>query len=122
MEKVIKPSVASKLIVVTDRYFESSIAYQKAEGLDEKWIISINRNVIEPDLTIILDIDPDLSLKRKSMDPDRFENVAFLSKVRNNFLERAKMKGYLVIDAMKPSKEVHQDILRATLAIVKGLI
>jgi dTMP kinase len=122
VERVIKPLVASKMIVVTDRYFESSIAYQKAEGLDEKWIISINRNVIEPDLTIILDIDPGLSLKRKCMDPDRFENVTFLSKVRKNFLERAKIKGFLVIDAMKPSEEVQQEILRAALFIVKGLV
>jgi len=121
VERFIKPWLKSKKIVVSDRYLESSIAYQSSQGLSEKWILSINQHAIAPDITIILDVDPEASLRRKDVEPERFENATFLSKVRKKFLERAKMKGYCIIDASRPLEEVQTEVLKAVLPLVKAV-
>lgn len=118
VERTIKPALADRKIVVSDRYLESSVAYQCAQGLEEKWILEINRYAIKPDLTIIMDIDPESSLRRKSSPPERYENSDFLRKVRQKFLERAERKGYEVVDASKPVEEVHTEIVRRILPLL----
>lgn len=118
VERFIKPAIAARRVVVSDRYLESSVAYQSAQGLDRRWILSINRNAIKPDLTIILDVDPEISLKRKGSPPERFENLPFLRKVRENFLERAKLKRYEVVDASRTVDEVHVEIVRRVLPLL----
>lgn len=106
----IRPWLDEGKVVVTDRYLESSIAYQTSQGLDEEWILTINKGAIRPNLTIILDIDPVISLRRKGVLHDRFENVEFLRKVRTKFLERASKMRYHVVDASKSIEEVHKEI------------
>lgn len=115
----IKPWLQEGKVVVSDRYLESSIAYQTSQGLEEDWVITINRGIIRPDAAIILDIDPEISLKRKGELHDRFENIEFLNKVRSKFLERASKMRYKVIDASKPIQVVHQEILYAVLDAMK---
>lgn len=115
----IKPWLQAGKVVVSDRYLESSIAYQTSQGLEEDWVITVNRGIIRPDVTIILDIDPVTSLKRKGELHDRFENIEFLNKVRSKFLERASKMRYKVIDASKPIQAVHQEILDTVLDAMK---
>lgn len=112
IQKVIRPLLSEGVIVISDRYVESSIAYQAAEGLEVEWIETINRFAIEPDLTILLDIDPEIALTRKKEVRDSFENVEFLKKVRQIYLERALMKKYPIINANRTMEIVHQDIVR----------
>lgn len=121
VERFIKPWLNSRNIVVSDRYLESSLSYQTAQGLDEQWVLSINRCAVNPDVTIILDIDPTISLRRKGTVPERFENVRFLSRVRKRFLERAAKMGYPVIDASRPLKEVHKEILQTVLPLLEKI-
>lgn len=118
VERFIKPALADRKVVVSDRYLESSVAYQCAQGLDERWVLAINRHAIKPDLTIIMDIDPEVSLGRKTSPPERYENPDFLRKVRKKFLERAKTRGYEVVDAAKPVEEVHAEIVRKILPLL----
>jgi dTMP kinase len=121
IEHFIKPWLNSRNIVVSDRYLESSVSYQTAQGLEEQWVLSINKYALAPDVTIILDIDPAISLKRKGAAPERFENIRFLSKVRKRFLERAKVMGYPVINANRPLKEVHKEILQIVFPLIKRI-
>ncbi len=118
VERLIKPALADRKIVVSDRYLESSIAYQCAQGLDERWIIAVNKYALKPDLTIIMDIDPEVSLRRKHSPHERYENPVFLKRVRQKFLERAERKGYEVVDASKPVEEVHSEIVRRILPLL----
>lgn len=118
VEVFIKPWLKEGKIVVSDRYLESSIAYQTIQGLEESWILTINRGAIKPDISIILDIDPIISLKRKGKTSDRFEDVEFLRKVREKFLERAKRLGHVLINAEKSIMEVHEEILKAVLRVL----
>ncbi|MHA1377531.1 MAG: dTMP kinase [Candidatus Helarchaeota archaeon] len=105
-------------IVVSDRYIESSICYQGID-LNEEWIISLNKFTIKPDLTIILDIEPELGLKRKKDCSEKFEKVEFLKKVRYNFLKRARKIGYPVFDTSKNINEVQKEIRNCVNSLLK---
>jgi dTMP kinase len=111
-EKVIKPLLNRGVIVVSDRYVESSIVYQTAEGLDIEWIETINKFAIEPDLTIFLDVEPKVALNRKKRVKEKFENVEFLKEVRRIYLERARIKSYPVLDTSRPLEIVYEDLVR----------
>lgn len=122
VECYIKPWLQAKKIVVTDRYLESTLAYQAAQGLDPRWILSLNREALRPELTVILDVDPAVSLRRKDAKPDRYEQPEFLTRVRANFQKRARSMGYPLLDSSKPKEEVHRQIMGAVEPILKRLI
>ncbi len=115
IEFFIKPWLEEGKIVISDRYLESSIAYQTSQGVDEDWILLINKKAIIPDISIILDVDPEISLKRKITLVDRYERIEFLKKVRLKFLERAKKMNYYIIDANRSIIEIHKEILNLVL-------
>ena len=96
----IKKKLEEGYIVISDRYLESSIAYQssQSENVSVDWVKTLNKFAGKPDLTIILDIDPKLSLTRKPQKVlDKFEDTSLLEKVRQVYLNRAKNEGYFVI-------------------------
>lgn len=119
-QRVIEPLVKRGTIVISDRYVESSIVYQAAEGLDIGWIESINKFAVEPDLTIFLDVDPEVALARKIKSEEKFENVEFLKEVRRIYLERAKVKEYPVVNTNRPIEMVHRDIVRCVETLLFG--
>jgi dTMP kinase len=82
----------SGTIVVCDRYLASSIAYGEAQGLDGGWLSSIQRYLPQPDLTILLDIPPEVSARRKAADRDKYErDLALLARVRESYLRQAQV-------------------------------
>lgn len=98
----IKKKLDVGLIVISDRYIESSIIYQSVqmEEITVEWIKQLNKFVGIPLLTIILDIDPKISLARKNeKDVEKFEHFDFLEKVRTMYLERAKTENYVIINS-----------------------
>ena len=100
-ENEIKEKLEEGYIVISDRYIESSIAYQssQSEKITIDWVKDLNKFAGKPDLTIILDIDPKLSLARKQHKVlDKFEDTSLLEKVRQVYLNRAKNEGYIVIN------------------------
>lgn len=126
----ILPKLNERYLVISDRYIESSIAYQAAQGkiqigskglfgqMTIEWIEEINKFAPPADLTIILDIDPKISLKRKyteTSDLDKFENLEFLNIVRQIYLDRAHQKNYPIIDSTLPIEEVATKIQKIVL-------
>jgi dTMP kinase len=78
-------------MVVCDRYLASSIAYGGAQGVDTVWLTEIQRFLPQPSLTILLDIPPDASLKRKKVARDKFErDLPLLGRVRDSYLRQAE--------------------------------
>jgi len=108
----IKNMLEEGFFVVSDRYVESSIAYQTAEGLDLDWVIEVNKFAIKPDVTIILDLPEDVALERLKgrSYKEKFERREFLKKVREIYLRRAKENGYFIIDSTKSLSEVQREI------------
>ncbi len=111
--KIIKPALDMGEVVITDRYMDSSIAYQGAgRVLMPAEIARISRWATEtlyPDLTILLDIPADIGLSR-FVERDRLEAepLAFHERVRQEFLHLAKSdpERYLIIDARLSIEEI----------------
>jgi dTMP kinase len=123
---VIDPSLAKGAVVITDRYIDSSLAYQGAgRGLPTEDIARLNSWATDgrmPDLTVLLDMPPDVGLSRHVRSADRLESepVEFHRRVRAGFLalSRAEPERYLVLDATLPPEQVSrliQDRIREIL-------
>ncbi|MFB6489888.1 MAG: dTMP kinase [Thermoproteus sp. AZ2] len=111
----IKPALERGLVVLTERYVESSIAYQGAAGVDVKFLELINFQVPKPDLTVILDIAPEVALARiraRGLAEEKYERLDFLKRVRELYLRRAEERGYAVINAERPAEDVAEEVYR----------
>ena len=98
----IKKKLDEGYIVISDRYVESSLIYQslQSDKISIEWVKEINRFAKAPDLTIILDIDPKISLARKTQENlEKFEDTSFLEKVRELYLKRAEQERYYVVNS-----------------------
>ena len=111
----ILPALKSGKIVIMDRYYYSTIAYQGALGLDVEMIRKLNEQFPKPDLVIILDVSPETALKRikAKRRPDRFEDIEYLRKVREIFL--SLKNNVVVVDAERNIDEVKRDVLKVVL-------
>jgi dTMP kinase len=122
---VVRPAMERGAVVVTDRYVDSSIAYQGAgRDLDSGEIAQLSRFATDglvPDLTVLLDIPSEFSRVRRAYDPkrqgdDRLEALPeeFHERVRARFLALAAAEPhrYLVLDGTLPREEV-QELIRA---------
>ena len=115
---VIRPALDRGEVVITDRYFDSSIAYQGAgRTLSSNEVARISRWATEslyPTLTIILDQPADIGLQRKK-NADRLESesMEFHNRVRQEYLQLATYdpERYLVLNARKPIEEIHIEII-----------
>ncbi len=118
VSSVIVPALARGAIVITDRYVDSSLAYQGAgRSLPVSEIARLNTWATGgrmPDLTVLLDMDPLQGLQRRTRSADRLEAepAEFHDRVRAGFLAlaRAEPSRYLVIDAERPADEITREI------------
>jgi dTMP kinase len=105
---------AEGTILICDRYLASSVAYGEAHGLDPAWLLEIQRHLPQPDITFLLDIAPDVSARRKLADRDRYErDLALLGRVRNSYLQLAKNRGWVHLNADRDRTLVAADVYAA---------
>lgn len=118
---VVRPALERGDVVIQDRYFDSSVAYQGAgRVLDAKEIRDLSLWATEsllPDVTVLLDLDENVARTRldaadKPFDRLENEKAEFHSRVRAGFLALAKAepKRFLVLDATQPIDELAQAI------------
>jgi dTMP kinase len=115
---VIGPALDRGAVVVTDRYVDSSLAYQGAgRQLSLAEVTQLNTwatGGLQPDLTILLDLSPTEGLSRRARSADRLESepAEFHQRVRTGFLALAKSSPdhYLVLDATRDSGELRREI------------
>ncbi len=118
VESVIIPALERGTVVVTDRYVDSSIAYQgRGRNQPVGEVAGLNRwatGGLEPDLTILLDLPPAEGLGRRSVSADRLEAepADFHERVREGFLAQAQANPgrYLVLDAHQAPAELSGQI------------
>ena len=113
-----KPEIERELgqgtVVVCDRYLASSVAYGEAFGLDARWLTDIQRYLPQPDVTVLLDIDPQVSASRKTAHRDKYErDLSLLSRVRASYLRQATGPGWLRLDAGRDREAVAADVYSA---------
>ena len=112
-------------VLVCERYLASSIAYGEAQGLDREWLADIQKYLPQPDLTILLDIPPEVSARRKTDDRDKYErDLALLGRVRDSYLRQATARkpggegGWLRLDGNRDRDAVAADVQAAVLSMV----
>ena len=113
VNEVIRPALKSGKVVICDRFYDSSVAYQGyARGLPLESIDSLNRFAaggLEPDLTFLLDLPPQaarerMNIREGSEDRLEIEGLVFMEKVRAGYLELAgKHARIITLDAMSPA-------------------
>lgn len=121
VSEVIRPALQAGKIVVSDRFIDSSLAYQglaRELGLDEILDISSwGTEGLLPDLVFFLKVDPSEGLRRKGAERDRIENEAgeFHEKVAQGYLELSRRfsERFVVLDASRNAADVHQAVVEA---------
>ena len=102
--------------VVINRYYHSNIIYGMARGLDRRWLAGLDAGLPEPDLVVLLDIDPAESFKRKASGRDSFESDAgLLERARSLYRAEARRAGrrWSIVDASGSPAGVHGLVLAA---------
>lgn len=127
VRQLVRPALDSGQVVVTDRYVDSSVAYQGAgRDLGTGTVAQLNdwaTDGLHPDLTVLLDVDTVTAAARRTAreqsaggaGPDRMESEpeAFHERIRRAFTERADTDPgrYLVLDASRPVPELAGEVL-----------
>ncbi len=121
LEKTIQPALDKKQIVICDRYVDSTRVYQGVARADLRKTVDELHSIIikkEPDITFIIDTDPEKSLTRglaRNSGEDRFEEfgLEFQKNLRNGFSELSKTEKTRchLIDGMRSKEEISIDIL-----------
>jgi dTMP kinase len=113
---LINPALARGAVVVVDRYYYSTAAYQGARGLDPKALLALNREFApRPDLVVLVDVEPKVALDRitaRGQGVDLFETLEALTNVRANFLAMASEPHFARIDGAQPTDAVFDELIR----------
>lgn len=125
--EVIRPALDAGAVVICARFADSTLAYQGYGAglpiLELRAIASVATGGLEPDLTILLDVDPEVGIRRKAPGArNRFESIdlAFHRRVRDGFLELAREAParWRVVDSARHIDRVFDDVLALVLDAV----
>ena len=130
VEEVIRPNLQKGLVVISDRYADSTLAYQGyGHGLDLetlKLILHFATGGLKPDLTLLLDVDVEEGLNRRRIGGGEWnrldaQQLAFHQRVRQGYLKMAEDEParWLVINARQKPPQVQADIQSVLKEIVK---
>lgn len=122
VETLVEPALARGAVVITDRYVDSSLAYQGAGRALDASLVDVlwwAAGGLRPDLTVLLDLDPETALARfEGRDRMEAEGLDFHRKVRATFLELAKADDHLVLDAHASVEEIAGQVRAAVEALL----
>ena len=113
-ESILEALKSGKTIIL-NRYYQSNLVYGLANGLNIDWLSILDKGIPKEDVTIVLDVSPRVSYLRGITNDfvlDDFEkNLEFLEKVRNNYLELAKIFNWHVLHSDTSKEIVFNSIL-----------
>ena len=120
-----------KFIIICDRFFYSTLAYQHyLEGMDRKFIFSIQKkifNKIHPDITFLIDLnkkESKIRITKRSKKTNRFDKLSayHFNKIRNGFLKISKLykNKIILVNGNKRLNEIHNEITKKTLKILNA--
>ncbi len=130
VEQVIKPRLADKEIVISDRYFDSTIAYQgygHQQDLDQvRALVKYATGGLTPNLTILLDLEVEIGLKRKTQNEVEWNRmdaytVEFHKRVRAGYLEmvKAEPNRWVVVNSDQKWESVQEELKRVIIGRLK---
>ena len=114
LRHTIAPSLESEKIVISDRYFLSSLAFGTADWASLNYLICLNKEFLEPDLTILLKVSPRACIKRikkRGIKQTLFEKEKQLEKVWQVYEKLAKrFKNIVIVNGEKSIEEIHEKV------------
>lgn len=132
VEEVIRPHLAKGGMVICDRYADSTLAYQgygrQQDMTALRSLVNFATGGLKPDLTLLLDIDVEMGLRRrrKGGEWNRLDalDVAFYERVRQGYhsLAQEEPERWVIIDASQPFKQVQADLRQAVAGRLKIVI
>ncbi|MEX0861978.1 dTMP kinase [Nitrosopumilus sp.] len=100
-------------VLIMNRYYHSNLVYGLANGMNQKWLESLDEGLPKADLVILLDVTQKESFRRQKTHRDKFEkNEEFLNKISKIYRITAKKKHWKIINASKSKEEVHFEIMK----------
>ena len=115
LENTVYPALEQGKTVISDRYFFSTFAYGKSDGVDLEWMININDNFILPDFTFIMKVSPEVCLARiekRGEGIKLFEKRAKLERVWETYLTfPARFTNVYMIDGEGAIEDISQKII-----------
>jgi dTMP kinase len=132
VEQVIKPRLDAGEIVISDRYYDSTIAYQgygHQQDLEQvRALVKYATGGLTPDLTILLDLDVQVGLKRKTQNEVEWNRmdaytVEFHQRVRKGYLEMVKLepKRWVVVNSEQKWDDVQIELKKVIVEKLKAL-
>jgi len=126
VEQVIKPRLADGEIVISDRYYDSTIAYQgygHQQDLEQiRALVKYATGGLVPDLTVLLDLNVEVGLKRKKQNGDEWNRmdaytVEFHQRVRAGYLEMVKQEPnrWVVVNSEQKWDDVQEELRKVIL-------
>lgn len=120
VEEVIRPALERGEVVISDRFLLANVVYQgHAGGLSAADLWSVGKVAtggLEPDLTLVLDLPPEVAVQRRNRDADRMEEKGedYFARVRTGFTYEAGVRPHLhrLIDATPDADTVQRSVRR----------
>ncbi len=117
LERNVEPALKEGRVVVSDRYAYSSMAYQPAlqhqkREISRQRVEKLNKDIILPDLAVLIDVDPEIGLERISVRGEKtdYEELEMQRKVRQNYHGMKDREEVVAVDGSKGLGEVHSQI------------
>jgi dTMP kinase len=118
-KKEIESMAESGTIVIMNRYYQSNLVYGVSNGMDEAWLMRLDKGLPKEDMTIVLLVNPATS-KKRAESLDAFEGDARLAAAAyKNYTKYAKKFGWKVLDGSKSKEQVHAEILKMARKLLK---
>jgi dTMP kinase len=116
IREIVKPNIEKGFIVVSDRSLYSTIVYQGfGKDIDIEFIYKLStftNNNILPQAVFLIDLLPELCAMRCKKRDKETEDISFLKKIREGYIQLAKEKKFFIIDGQKDIVTIHEDILK----------
>jgi len=109
----IEAMLKANKIVILNRYYQSNLVYGLASGLKLEWLQSLDAGLPKEDLVIVLDVSPEVSIKRMQREGDIFEmNDDIVNNVSRLYRELAHKYNWVLINGDRSKEDVHNEILK----------
>ncbi len=107
IEKMLK----EKNVVILNRYYQSNLVYGVASGLKLEWLQALDVGLPKEDIVMVLDVTPEVSIKRMQSKGDVFEmNDEMMSEVSRLYRELAGKYGWILVNGDRSKEDVHKEI------------
>ncbi len=113
-------------VVLCDRYYYSTFAFQQTQGIELEVIRKLNEKFRKPDAAFILDVKPEIALKRvlgRVNVKEKFENLGFMKELQGNFLalkNQLHNENIMIVDSNRPLPKVFDDVRKDMDKLLSG--